>query len=269
MSSRNLLIVRAGDRSLHPGWLRGRRDWDLHVSYFGNRQNPFGGLPEGISLSYEKGPKFIGILECLGKQPSLLDAYDYVGFPDDDLRASCDTWNLTFSILRGVKADLGQPSLDHRSFFFHDVVLQRKWLHYRKVDFVEVMTPIFHKSFLQAVLPTLGYTKSSWGLDFLWRKMGAELDKTFVIVDACSVLHTRSIGSGTQYSKENCPDLSPAAEYEQFLKQYQVDNRPGRALLGVRCDGSQVADEDRLNRREMLPRLHRKWKRIMGIELIK
>jgi len=42
--SRNMIVVRSGDESLHPFWLRGaaERHWDLHVSYFGSRAAPEG-----------------------------------------------------------------------------------------------------------------------------------------------------------------------------------------------------------------------------------
>ena len=38
MGRRNLVVVRAGDSSLHPGWLAGpgERNFDLVVSYFGD-----------------------------------------------------------------------------------------------------------------------------------------------------------------------------------------------------------------------------------------
>src|ERR1700682_2873745 len=89
VGTRNLLIVRAGDRSLHRYWLNGDnatpRNFDLHVSYFG--QKDISEIIEGrdITGTAEKGPKFPGLVECLSKLGSRINQYDYVGFPDDDL----------------------------------------------------------------------------------------------------------------------------------------------------------------------------------------
>jgi len=264
-----LLVVRAGDQSLHPAWLGNQateRNWDLHISYFGDQAEPFGKLSAGLSLSREKGPKYIGLAECLDKHPAFLENYSHIGFPDDDLCATCATWNRTFSALEALGADIGQPSLDHRSFFFHDVVLQRKWLKYRIVDFVEVMTPIFRTDFLKSVRPTFCYNKSSLGIDFLWRKIGGEAGRTFAVIDSCSVLHTRQIGMGTQYAKSYLGGLTPYQDYRQLLDRYQIDDTPGRALRGVRPDGRGLDDERKLNRRELYPRLLRAWKKLAGIE---
>jgi len=269
MPRKYLLIVRAGDHSLHPRWLdqpAAERNWDLHISYFGDQADPFGELPAGVSLTHEKGPKYIGLAECLEKNPAFLERYSHIGFPDDDLCAGGATWNRAFSALDALGADLGQPSLHRRSFYFHDVVLQRSWLQHRLVDFVEVMTPIFRTPFLQSVLPTLSYNKSSLGLDFLWRKIGMESRRTFAIVDSCSVLHTRKVGSGSQYSNANLGGLTPYQDYRQLLDRYQVDDTPGRSFQGLGRDGSQLDDQRKLNRREIVPRLYRAWRYVWRIE---
>ena len=98
MPPKYLLIVRAGDASLHPNWLNppGRRDWDLHISYFGERTNPFAPLADGVSYSREQGPKFIGLADCFDKHPEFLDRYKYIGLADDDLDADANCWNLHF-----------------------------------------------------------------------------------------------------------------------------------------------------------------------------
>src|SRR5665213_1814294 len=98
MGKRYLLIVRAGNRSHHPGWLLPEpvpRPWDLHISYFGLRENPFGELPPGVSLSRERGPKYIGLHECLMAQADIVDRYAYIGFPDDDLVCTAKDWTTT------------------------------------------------------------------------------------------------------------------------------------------------------------------------------
>jgi hypothetical protein len=263
-----LLIVRAGDRSLHPGWLDGARDWDLHISYFGEKDIPFGDLPAGVTLSREKGPKYVGLKDCLDTRGHFLADYTHVGFPDDDLACEAAVWNTAFRILDDTGADLGQPSLHWRSFYSYDITMRRRWLKYRITDFVEVMAPIFRTDFLRTVLPTFAANRSSWGLDYVWREIARREGRKLAIVDAAGLLHTRALGKGGQYSAANMGGSTQLGEYRSLLDTYGITDTSRRTLCGVRSDGSIVRSAFRLNRRLLLPRLYREWKATNGIEVV-
>jgi hypothetical protein len=263
LSNKCLLIVRAGDNSLHPGWLNGARDFDLHISYFGKQEQPYD-LPEGVTLSREAGPKWLGLKDCLARHANFLDRYSRIGFPDDDLAADAETWNTAFRILEDADAALGQPALDPLSFYSYDITLRRAWLKYREVDFVELMAPIFRIDFLQKVLPTWDLNKSSWGLDMVWREMARQAGDKLVIVDACAVLHTRAIGKGAQYSAGNMQGRSQYDEYRELLDAHGITDTSRHTLGGVRIDGSVETDLVRLNRHRTLVGLRRKWRAWRG-----
>jgi hypothetical protein len=265
---RYLLIVRAGDRSLHPGWLNSARDWDLHISYFGDQEKPYGDLPEGVTLSREKGPKYIGLKECLDTHGHFLSDYSHIGLPDDDLACDATTWNTAFSVLNESAADLGQPSLLWRSFYSYDITMRRRWLKYRITDFVEVMAPIFKTDFLREVLPTLAANRSSWGLDYVWREIAKQLGRKLAIVDAAALLHTRALGKGGQYSAANMGGSTQLGEYQTLLDAYKITDTSRRTLYGVRANGSVVRSTFLLNRRLLLPRLYREWKTTNKIEIV-
>jgi hypothetical protein len=263
-----LLIVRAGDRSLHPAWLEGARDWDLHISYFGDKDSPFGELPSGVTLSREKGPKYIGLGDCLAAHPDFLTNYSHIGLPDDDLGCDAQVWNRTFAILDEIGADLGQPSLLWRSFYSYDITMKRRWLSYRVTDFVEVMAPIFKVDFLRAVLPTFSANRSSWGLDYVWREIARREGRRLAIVDAASLLHTRALGKGGQYSAANMGGSTQLGEYQSLLDTHGIADTSRRTLYGVRPDGVVVHNAFLLNRRLLLPRLYREWKTTNAIEVV-
>jgi hypothetical protein len=263
-----LLIVRAGDRSLHPGWLNAARDWDLHISYFGDREKPFGELPAGVTLSREKGPKYIGLKDCLDAHGHFLGDYTHIGLPDDDLACDAMVWNRTFGLLDRVDADLGQPSLLWRSFYSYDITMRRRWLEYRVTDFVEVMAPIFRTDFLRAVLPTFAANRSSWGLDYVWRDIARREGRRLAIVDSASLLHTRALGKGGQYSAANMGGSTQLGEYQTLLDTYNISDTGRRTLYGVRPDGMVVRNSFLLNRRLLLPRLYREWKTTNRIEVV-
>jgi hypothetical protein len=75
---RNLVIVRAGDSSLHPTWLpaSGQRNWDLVVSYFGDDPQKFR-IPDVTRID-GKGPKWIGLHKLLTENIDLVRQYDYI-----------------------------------------------------------------------------------------------------------------------------------------------------------------------------------------------
>jgi hypothetical protein len=269
MTNTFLLVVRAGDHSLHPGWLEGgARSWDLHISYFGDADAPFGDLPAGVTLSREKGPKFIGLGECLDKHPDFLSRYSHIGFPDDDLACDSATWNTAFAVLDEIGADLGQPALDKRSFFSYDMMLRRDWLRWREVDFVELMCPIFTVGFLREILPTWRLNRSSWGLDYLWRELARRQNRLLAIVDASSVLHTRAIGKGAQYSAANMKGGSRYDDYADVMKAHNITDRSRRVLRGIRNNGSPATSSFFLNRTLVVAGLRRKWRNAMNVETI-
>ena len=270
MARKYLLVVRAGDRSLHPGWLKPAdvpRLWDLHISYFGDKDAPFGELPDGVTLSREKGPKYLGLAECLKTHPDFLTRYSHLGFPDDDLACDVTAWNTAFTVLDEIGADLGQPALDPRSFFSYDIVLRRAQFKYRETDFVELMCPIFSAVFLREMLPTWTLNKSSWGLDFVWRETARREGRKIVIVDSASVLHTRAIGKGTQYSAANMQGATQHDEYKTVLSQFNITNTSRTVLRGVRPDGSTLTNAFWLNRRLKLAGLRRKFRAAFGINV--
>jgi hypothetical protein len=163
---KNLVILRAGDNSLHPGWLAGgSRDFDLFISYYGSTENKH---CEAADL-YEmrKGPKWSCIGELLQEHPELLDQYDAFWFPDDDLEASTITLNRMFSFFHAFELALAQPALTRDSYYSWDTLLQRDDYILRFVKFVEVMAPIFNRSSLKACVKSFGESRSGWGLDWL------------------------------------------------------------------------------------------------------
>lgn len=261
MANSYLLVLRAGDRSLHPGWLDGARNWDLHISYFGDKEQPFAPA-DGVSLSREKGPKWLGLKDCLDKHPEFLARYSHIGFPDDDLACGAAAWNTAFEVLDDIGADLGQPALDPRSFFSYDITLRRRGLRYRQTDFVELMAPIFRVDFLREILPTWRLNKSSWGLDMVWREIARRERRMLAIVDAAGVLHTRAIGKGTQYSAANMQGKTPDEEYRALLEAYGISDTSRHSLRGETLDGRAVTRG--LNRHLRLAGLRRNWRAWRG-----
>ncbi len=192
-SNRFLVVVRAGDQSLHPQWTRtlATRDWDLVVSYFGDDPHRF--RDAGETRIDDKGLKWQG-LHALLTRDGFWRRYDYVWFPDDDLAADQATISAFFAHVVELKLSLAQPALSWTSHYSHPVTIQLPGFRVRWTNFIEIMAPCFERGFLETCLPTFAENLSGWGLDWVWpHRLGVETRRSAVI-DAVAVTHTRPVG---------------------------------------------------------------------------
>jgi hypothetical protein len=258
-----LIIVRAGDASFHPLWLKNepRRRWHLHISYYGARREPYE-LGEGVTLSHDPGRKFLGIVECLAAHPKFYN-YGRIAFPDDDLKLVQGGWDDIFDMAESSGAALAQPALDHRSFFAHHATLRRAWADYRAVDFVELMAPIFETGFLREVEHLFAENQSSLGVDYVWSMIARKTGHKLAIIDKYYMLHTRALGGGAQYQ-----GLDPIAEMKALLKKYNIRPWSKRSSAAYRNGKRLPVPRFLINRKQIRPRLFRLLKRIMGITVV-
>lgn len=221
MSRRNLVIVRAGNKSLHPGWLQGSepRSWDLVVSYFGDDQEIYRG--DDIVRIDGKGPKWTPLQTLLVQNPRYIDDYDYIWLPDDDLEMTKTDMNRFFAICQEYGLELAQPSLTANSPVTHPLVINNSWCRIRYTNFVEVMAPCFSAASLRRALPTFDGTQSGWGIDWLWPRIVPNPRSGIAIVDDVVIRHTRPLG-GPNYDAMRASGLSPSKELDAFNKSKNI-----------------------------------------------
>lgn len=212
-----LVIVRAGDGSLHREWIAGeRRDFDLFVSYYGDRPGRY----QGDAEYYEqrRGPKWPCLAALLQQHPALLERYDAFWLPDDDISATPQLIGRMFALFQGFELSLAQPALTRDSPCSWDVVRQRPGCVLRYARFVEVMAPLFSRAALRTCLPSFAESRSGWGLDWLWPALCAAGDpRAMAILDATPVRHTRPPG-GELYRRH--PALDPQRDEHGIVEKY-------------------------------------------------
>lgn len=215
--SRNLIALRAGDRSLHGQWIASaRRDFDLFVSYYGHMPHRYAADADFYEM--RPGPKWPCIAHLLHAHVELLDRYDCVWFPDDDLAVDTDTINRMFAFFHAHQLSLAQPALTPDSYFTWRMLLQDRHCQLRFTRFVEVMAPMFSRAALRVCAPSFEESTSGWGLDWLWPELCREagLDR-LAVIDATPVCHTRPCG-GELYSRH--PEMDPVADARRVLLKY-------------------------------------------------
>ncbi len=234
---RNLVIVRAGDASLHEQWLAGdgERNWDLIVNYFGDDPERF--RTADVRRINSKGPKWPALHDLIKKLGEEAFCYERIWLPDDDLSATKDGINSLFDIFEKHGLALAQPALTLDSHLGHIVTLQNRSFDLRFTNFVEIMAPCFSRDFLKQMLPTFNENKTGWGLDFIWPSKIADWTR-IAIVDAVSVRHTRPIG-GPNYVASG--DVDPRQEMRDLLGKYGVIPQPPCIRGGIDKSGRRLS----------------------------
>jgi hypothetical protein len=195
----NLVIIRAGHKSLHRQWPafidKEDRNWDLCVSWYEND------LPVDIEDSEHffhqpEGRKFSAVADLLTKYPKLME-YENFWLPDDDLEISWRDINRMFNIFRRMRLELAQPALtsSSHSFVNHLVTAQDPNYFLRFCDFVELMCPLFSRELIELCLPAFRGTVMAFCLDHIWGGLQGRVPGRTAIIDDVAVAHTRPMGA--------------------------------------------------------------------------
>ncbi len=219
-TNRFLVIVRAGDQSLHPRWTRdaATRDWDLVVSYFGNDPDRF--RDAGVTRIDDQGLKWAGLHALLTRE-DFWRAYDYIWLPDDDLAIDQAAISTLFATMDELRLALAQPALSWTSHYSHPVTLHCPSFRVRMTNFVEIMAPCFDRRFLETCLPTFTETMSGWGLDWLWPRLLPHDSLQCAIIDLATATHTRPVG-GPSYDRLRDAGIAPQDEAAALMRRHGI-----------------------------------------------
>jgi len=252
------VIVRAGDRSLHPQWTRAlaTRDWDLVVSYFGNDPDRYRG--PGEKRIDDKGPKWPA-LHALLTRDDFWRGYDYIWLPDDDLAITQESISRLFELSASLEVALSQPALSWTSFYAHPVTLRFPSFRVRFTDFAEIMAPCFEHSFLEVCMPTFGENLSGWGLNWVWPRLQNAGSPRIAIIDDSSVTHTRPVG-GPNYAKLRESGIDARDERDEVLRKYGVPlDVEAHLLSAIDRDGNRLDAAKSRDAKILAERCHRDW----------
>lgn len=247
-TSRNLVVVRAGDGSLHQGWLNGseRPDFDLIVSYFGDDPDAFR-TPDENRVD-QKGGYWDGVYKLFGKHPELVDRYEYFLLADDDLEMQAQDINTVFRIAREHRLRVCQPSLTLDSHYSWPETLNQPRFKLRYCLAVEVMAPCLDRELLQRCLPLFADTMSGYAMDSMWARLLEPVNKSAAIIDVVQIRHTREVGKvlagvGLAAGRDRFD------EARQMLHRFGLDEAPVNVCYAAidRSD-RELADPDEIHR---------------------
>jgi hypothetical protein len=228
---RYLLVVRAGDESLHRNWIdaKSERNFDLLVSYYGTETGRY--QNDGEYYHVLPGPRWTTHHAILRDHRYLHEIYDHVCFACDDLDADGATWNALFAFCDRQNFDLAQPAILGPVSYAITAPIPN--LLYRLTTFVEVMCPVFSKRGLAICWPSFGESVSGWGLNHIWPKLLAEHQGKLAIIDAVRVTHTRALREGSLYQLIEDLGIDPTAERGRVMAQHGIEQADIRELSRV------------------------------------
>ncbi len=193
MNNRNLVITRAGRKSLHRNWLEpsAARNFDLLVTDYA-QQNLDSSEP-GVQVVDMPGKKVEGWSRIVKTFVDKIRSYERVAFIDDDILCSAEAISGCFVIGRQHGLSIWQPSLSWDSFFTYGGTLHNPSFILRYVNYIEMMCPFFTTSALDKVKDTFSLGFES-GIDLIWCSLLPPQERNCAIVDEVQIKHTRPIG---------------------------------------------------------------------------
>lgn len=206
-----LIISSIGDKSLHKEWINGKRKFDICLIYYGDNEFNDNNIDYKI---IRKGEKFHQVKFFIENYKHIVDNYDYIWIPDDDVSISCENINTFFDICRDNDLYIAQPSMS--GYYSHEITL-KKSDNIRCTNFVEVLAPAFKKEILFKIYKTFDENQSSWGYDYLWPHMLGYPENKIAIIDQINMVHTRPVGSDYSRFKKN-----PNIEMRELLEKYKI-----------------------------------------------
>ena len=221
---KNLLITTIGRFDCLPTWIEEDRNFDIALIYY----------PEGIDTKtkeklykyadfvfFEVGFKYSTLKKIISKTPALLK-YDYYWMPDDDIKIKKGSTNELFNLAQEYSFELCQPSTLKKNTSW--ILLRHKsGYKIRYSNFVEVMCPLFSNKALVNCLHTFSYSKSGWGLDFLWASI---ISENIGIIDSIVIEHTKEMNlkGGTLYKKLlEETGKTPKEELDELVIKYNLN----------------------------------------------
>jgi hypothetical protein len=243
---RSLVIVRAGDTSLHPYWLTSNfhEEWDLVVSYYGSSPTAF--MTDGYRRIDHKGSKLVGLKLLLEEHPQLMESYDYFFFPDDDLEMSGKAIADLFYLCSQYHLGLAQPSLTSDSYVSRLITIHNPDALLRFTPWIECMAPCFSREALRLCLPTFGESLTGWGVDNLWAHILGTRNIPIAIVDAVQARHTRPYG-GPNYGHVYRAGTTAYLELMALQDKHSIRQPLLKNIGAIRNDGSPVPGDQMSN----------------------
>ena len=219
----NLILSRNGPESLHIEWLdcKETKNWDLITLFYEESAFENRIAKDRYQAHYMPGGKWDTYHNFLSENLELINDYDYIWFPDDDISISGDDISKMFVLMKEFDLDIGQPSMSLESYFSYLVLIQCSGLRLRFSNFAEVMAPCLRNNVVTEMLPFFEGSFTGMGLESIWCFKTRKEPNKIAIFDEINMTHTRPIG-GPLHKKMYDMNMTPNLEIKNNLSKLNV-----------------------------------------------
>lgn len=219
-----LLIVCAGDKSLHRQWLENEnpeeKNWDLMILQYSDKKDWSNDAEYYAKI---KGIKFklISFYENLFIE--LSKHYKYIAIWDDDLFLHKGTISDIFSYADQNNFYLCQPSLKKNGNEIWGITTKVDGLKHRETNFVEIMAPIMRVEFFIENLKIFKINPFGYALDtIVWPNQLMNNSKKMGIIDEYEIMHTRKPCMGDLRKKGDFIKFEGFFNMKKYLMQHNM-----------------------------------------------
>lgn len=217
-----LLTTVGNDDQWYSNWFKGQRNFDVGlICYEPEIKIKF--RPDFFHWNIPDF-KYPALYNVIDNNQWILETYDYVFMPDDDVVLSTDNINTLFDWASHEFVHLSQPSITSKNFTW-PITLNDPSCKHRWVKMVEIMCPMFSNFALNRCWKSFIESSSGWGLDAVWAKL-INYNK-IAVCDLVIASHEKPMneGGGRLYEKlrKEKGINDPRQEMQQLLQKYNAN----------------------------------------------
>ena len=223
--SKFLVFTSAGDNAKLHNWLKGYRNFDLWVSYYGDKKNRY--KDHSDFYIAKKGGKFPGLLYVYQNWENIINHYQAIIVMDDDIIINGSAISRLFEIREQYDLWLLQPAFNPIGKISHRITREKPFTFLRYTNFIEVTCPLFRKDKLDAFMKIYDPVLVGYGIDHWYMNLLLpDINKKVAIVDAISCINPYDWHKGGEREINLLQELHVRINnWEKIKRQYNIEDQ--------------------------------------------
>ena len=223
-----LVFSSVGDRSSLHHWLRGQRNFDLWVTYYGSHPGRFRDVSDYYNARH--GAKFPNLHYAYEQWRDLIARYSAVLVMDDDVVISGSRISQLFALRERYDLWALQPAFSPRGKISWRVTRVDRGNELRFTNFIETTCPLFRRDKLDAFMAVYEPEVIGWGCDWWFLEvLGNDLRGRVAIVDGITCINPHDSTKGGR----EIDRLASTPERKAAWERVRDRNRIGSESRGI------------------------------------
>lgn len=228
---RYLVFSSVGDQSNLRHWLRGRRNFDLWVTYYGSHSGRYRDVAD--YYSERRGSKFQNLHHAYQQGKDLLGRYSAILVMDDDVLISGTRISRLFELREQHDLWALQPAFSPRGKISWPITRARRMNTLRFTNFIEMTCPLFRRDKLDAFMAVYDPELVGWGCDWWFlESLGPDLRERVAVVDSITCLNPHDVSKlGGREIDRLSRTQERRATWERIKRTHGIENDEHRGFI--------------------------------------